>query len=67
MTIALAPGRERERLAAPIAEEGDDAVGELTTSTASGGTASSQSMMRVSWPLIHSKRSHVAPSAAACR
>ena len=37
MTIALAPGRERERLAAPIAEEGDDVVGELTTSTASHG------------------------------
>jgi hypothetical protein len=34
MPIALAPGREREIVAATLAEDGDDAVGELQSEIA---------------------------------
>jgi hypothetical protein len=50
-----------------LAEEGDDAVGELPRGTASRGAASSQSMMSAPWPPMRSRRSRVAPSAAGRR
>jgi hypothetical protein len=65
MPTARAPADEGMRVAAALAKEGDDAIGELAEGHGIEGAASSQSMMSAPWPPIRSRRSRVAPSAAA--
>ena len=65
MPIALAPEEKSLMVFPALAEEGDNAVGELAEGHGVEGRGSIQWMMSAPWPPIRSRRSRVAPSAAA--